>query len=143
MNHLLRSAGLAAVLALGACQARVPTATTAEASPGVPPVATVDTDFSKGRLDRANPDTVGLADLVRFHGHLCDGLVVGHLALRTALQALYPDQPVDRTNTRAVSQPSPCLTDAAVYLTGGRYQFNTFYVDPRIEGLFVVQRLDT
>ncbi|MDO6808937.1 acetolactate decarboxylase [Zobellia galactanivorans] len=100
-----------------------------------------DTDFSKGRL--GNVQDIDLNDLVKFHGHLCDGLVVGHLALQEALGELYQDGPIDRTNTRIVSQPSPCLTDAAIYDTGARYQFNTFYVSKDIDGLFTVQRIDT
>ncbi|MCK0191429.1 FmdE family protein [Arenibacter sp. F20364] len=100
-----------------------------------------DTDFSKGRL--GNIQYIDLNDLVKFHGHLCDGLVVGHLALQSALNELYPDGLVDRTNTRIVSKPSPCLTDAAIYTTGGRYQFNTFYVSDNMDGLFTVQRIDT
>lgn len=99
-----------------------------------------DTDFSKGRL--GNIQKIELEDLAKFHGHLCDGLVVGHLALQEALLRLYPDGIIDRTNTRIVSKPSPCLTDAAIYLTGGRYQYNSFYVSEDIDGLFVVQRID-
>lgn len=100
-----------------------------------------DTDFSKGRMGHIQ--NIDLDDLVKFHGHLCDGLVVGHLALQQALNELYPEGTIDRTNTRIVSQPSPCLTDAAIYITGGRYQFNTFYVSKDIDGLFTVQRIDT
>lgn len=100
-----------------------------------------DTDFSKGRL--GNIQTIDLDDLVKFHGHLCDGLVVGHLALQRALQELYPEGIIDRTNTRIVSKASPCLTDVAMYMTGGRYPYHTFYVSNEIEGLFTVQRLDT
>ncbi|RMG29041.1 MAG: hypothetical protein D6730_04570 [Bacteroidetes bacterium] len=103
-------------------------------------ITTIDTDFSKGRLGLKHQ--LALEDLAKFHGHLCDGLVVGYQALREAFKILYPSGVVDRTNTRIVSQPSPCLTDAAVYLTGGRYQFNTFYVSKDIPGLFVVQRID-
>lgn len=99
-----------------------------------------DTDFSKGRL--GNIQNIDLEDLTKLHGHLCDGLVVGYQALNEALKMLYPDGIIDRTNTRIVSKPSPCLTDVAVYLTGGRYQFNTFYVNKNIEGLFIVQRID-
>ncbi|MDZ7879793.1 MAG: acetolactate decarboxylase [Saprospiraceae bacterium] len=99
-----------------------------------------DTDFSKGRL--GNIQNIDLQDITKFHGHLCDGLVVGTQALNEALKMLYPDGIIDRTNTRIVSKPSPCLTDVAIYLTGGRYQFNTFYVSPDIDGLFVVQRID-
>lgn len=99
-----------------------------------------DTDFSKGRL--GNVQEVELQDLVKFHGHLCDGLVVANLALQQALLKLYPDGLIDRTNTRIVSKPSPCLTDAAIYLTGGRYQFNSFYVSEDIDVLFKIQRID-
>ncbi|HFA48314.1 MAG TPA: hypothetical protein ENJ95_04765 [Bacteroidetes bacterium] len=103
-------------------------------------IKVVDTDFSKGRLGLEHEIT--LEDLEKFHGHLCDGLVVGYQALGEALKVLYPGGIIDRTNTRIVSKASPCLTDAAVYMCGGRYQFNTFYVSNNIGGLFVVQRLD-
>jgi acetolactate decarboxylase len=99
-----------------------------------------DTDFSKGRL--GNIQNIELQDVAKFHGHLCDGLVVGWLGLQEALKILYPDSLIDRTKTRIVSKPSPCLTDIAIYLTGGRYQYNTFYVSAEIPGLFVVQRID-
>lgn len=99
-----------------------------------------DTDFSKGRL--GNIGSIELQDVAKFHGHLCDGLVVGWLGLNEALKTLYPEGVIDRTNTRIVSKPSPCLTDVAVYLTGARFQFNTFYVSKEISGLFVIQRID-
>jgi formylmethanofuran dehydrogenase subunit E len=101
---------------------------------------TIDTDFSKGRL--THQQTISLKDLEKFHGHLCDGLVVGALAMQQAMKVLYPNQPIDRTNLRIVSKPSPCLTDVAIYITGGRYQFNTFYVDTVFNGLYIVQRID-
>ena len=97
-----------------------------------PTIKVVDTDFSKGRLGLEHE--LNLEDLEKFHGHLCDGLVVGFLGLKEGLNELYPNGIVDRTNTRIVSKGSPCLTDAAVYLTGGRYQFNSFYVSNDIDG---------
>lgn len=100
-----------------------------------------DTDFSKGRLGLRHEIT--LSDLEQFHGHRCDGLLVGFLGLKEGLAKLYPDGIVDRTNTRVVSKSSPCLTDAAIYLTGGRIQYNTFYVSDAIKGLFIIQRIDT
>jgi acetolactate decarboxylase len=105
-----------------------------------PEFETIDTDFSKGRLNHKQKITIN--ELEKFHGHLCDGLVVGALAMQEAMKILYPNQPVDRTNLRIVSKPSPCLTDVAIYLTGGRYQFNTFYVDTDFEGLYIIQRID-
>ncbi len=100
----------------------------------------IDTDFSKGRLTHLQK--IDQEDLVKFHGHLCDGLVVGALAMQEAMRSLYPHQPIDRTNLRIVSKPSPCLTDVAIYLTGGRYQFSTFYADSTIDGIYNVQRID-
>jgi formylmethanofuran dehydrogenase subunit E len=105
-----------------------------------PEFETIDTDFSKGRLNHKQAITIN--DLEKFHGHLCDGLVVGALAMQEAMKELYSNQPIDRTNLRIVSKPSPCLTDVAVYLTGGRYQFNTFYVDTEFQGLYIIQRID-
>lgn len=105
-----------------------------------PEFETIDTDFSKGRLNHKQKITID--DLEKFHGHLCDGLVLGALAVQEAMKELYPNEPIDRTNLRIVSKPSPCLTDVAIYLTGGRYQFNTFYVDRDFEGLYIIQRID-
>lgn len=105
-----------------------------------PTIQTIDTDFSKGRLN--HEQTITLEDTARFHGHLCDGLVVGFLGLKEALLQLYPNGIIDRTNTRIVSKSSPCITDIAIYLTRGRYQFNTFYVDDSISYPYIVQRTD-
>ncbi len=106
-----------------------------------PMIKVIDTDFSKGRLTLEHDLT--LEDLEKFHGHLCDGLVVGFLGIKEGLDVLYPDGIIDRTNTRIVSKSSPCLTDVAVYITGGRYQFNSFYVDNSIEdGFYIIQRKD-
>ncbi len=100
---------------------------------------TNDTDFSKGRL--GFQQEVELDDLVKFHGHLCDGLMVGAMGLNEALQHLFPDGVIDRTDLRIVSKSSPCLTDVAVYLTGARFQYNTFYVDDTIDGIYIIQKI--
>lgn len=106
-----------------------------------PTITVIDTDFSKGRLTLEHKIT--LNDLEKFHGHLCDGLIVGFLGIKEGLDVLYPNGIVDRTNTRIVSKSSPCLTDVAVYITGGRYQYNSFYVDNTItNGFYIIQRKD-
>lgn len=104
-------------------------------------IKTLDTDFSKGRLK--NEQTISVEDVSKLHGHLCDGLVLGFIGLREALYQLFPDSIIDRTNVRIISKSSPCITDIAIYLTGGRYQFNTFYVNDTIPYLYIVQRIDT
>ncbi|HRD37642.1 MAG TPA: formylmethanofuran dehydrogenase subunit E family protein [Bacteroidia bacterium] len=105
-----------------------------------PSIKVLDTDFSKGRLQ--NVQTITLNDAVKLHGHLCDGLVVGFLGLKEGLCKLYPDSIIDRTNNRIVSKSSPCLTDIAIFMTGARYQYNTYYVSDSIKYQFVVQRID-
>ncbi len=106
-----------------------------------PTIKVNDTDFSKGRLGLVHE--LSLDDVERFHGHLCDGLVVGFLGVKEGLDVLYPDGITDRTNTRIVSKSSPCLTDVAIYITGGRYQFNSFYIDNTIKnGFYILQRID-
>lgn len=105
-----------------------------------PKVAVNDTDSAKGRL--GFHQTVDFSDLVKFHGHPCDGLMEGMQSLQLGLKVLYPDGVSDRTNTRIVSKSSPCLTDAALFLTGGRMQYGSFYVDDELDGLYVLQRID-
>jgi acetolactate decarboxylase len=61
-----------------------------------PAFETIDSDFSKGRLN--NKQIITINDLEKFHGHLCDSLVIGALAMQEAMKKLYPNQPVDRTN---------------------------------------------
>lgn len=104
-----------------------------------PSMEVLDTNFSKGSLNYKQ--TITLNDVVKFHGHLCDGLVVGFLGAKEALYKLYPDGLIDRTNTRIISKSSPCLTDVAIYLTGGRYQFNTFFVSDSINYIYIIQRI--
>jgi len=105
-----------------------------------PSIKVLDTDFSKGRLQ--NIQIITLDDAVKLHGHLCDGLVVGFLGLKETLYKLYTDSIIDRTNNRIVSKPSPCLTDIAIFMTGSRYQYNTFYVSDSIKYQFMIQRID-
>ena len=95
-----------------------------------------DTDFSKGKL--GNLQTVTLDDVAKLHGHLCDGLVEGFLALQWALEELFPNQAVDRTALFIISKPSPCLSDVALYLSGARYQYGNYYVSNDFEGLFII-----
>jgi acetolactate decarboxylase len=103
-------------------------------------IQVLDTDFSKGRL--LHQQEISLWDIQKMHGHLCDGLVVGFIGLREALYELYPDSIIDRTNTRIISKSSPCIGDVGLFISGGRYQFNSFYVDNSISGIYQVERID-
>jgi hypothetical protein len=73
-----------------------------------------DTESSHGRYAQ-EAKTILVKDLVKFHGHACNGLFRGVMALSMALTTLFPDGVVDRTDLRVLSRNSPCLGDVAAY----------------------------
>ena len=102
----------------------------------------IDTRSAQGRLDR-RPKEVGVADLVLFHGHACDGLLRGMWAMRALADVAFPGRPFDRSDLLVVSKNSPCLGDVAAYLTGGRARFGTHRLDDALGVGFRVQVLST
>lgn len=111
-------------------------------SPYVPVFLVLDTESSLGPYAKKTK-TVTLADLVKMHGHPCDGLVTAACALSVGLRELYPDGVVDRTDTGGVCNNSPCYGDAVEYLTGGRIRFGTQKIDPSLGNEFIVCRFST
>jgi formylmethanofuran dehydrogenase subunit E len=99
-----------------------------------------DTESSHGRYAERTK-TITCKDLAKFHGHACDGLFRGALALSRGLAALFPDGVIDRTDLRVLSPNSPCLGDVAAYLTGGRVRFGTQDVRDEKGVWFIVQRI--
>ncbi len=102
-----------------------------------------DTVNKYGRYDAALK-TVTLADLMKFHGHFCGGLVEAAGALRLAFDQIFPDGVVDRTDLRIASNNSACGGDVAAYLTGARTRFGSHLIDKTLTASeFVVQRVST
>ena len=146
---------LALLIALGACSSAPPTQPSEPVkdtgwyefawlsdSPHAPIFAVMDTESALGPYaERAKIITLG--DLVRMHGHACDGLVVAAAALSVGLAELYPDGVIDRTDTGCISNNSPCFGDVAAYLTGGRIRFGTQKIEPKRGMSFVVYRFST
>ncbi len=88
--------------------------------------------------------TITLADLIKFHGHFCGGLVESAGALRLAFDSLFPSGVIDRTDLRIASNNSACGGDVAAYLTGARTRFGSQLIDPKLtESEFVVQQVST
>ena len=108
----------------------------------IPVFRVLDTESSHGRYSR-NFKEIRFEDLVKFHGHACDGLYRGSYALSVAFDALFPDGTVDRTDLRAISRNSPCLGDAATYLTGARVRFGTQDVENTPGVWYIIQRIST
>lgn len=118
--------------------------TVAEAmvAPRAPLVRVVDTESSLGPL-AGTPRTVTLEDLVRYHGHPCDGLVVAAVGLAHGLAVLFPEGVVDRTDLEVAVNGSACYGDVAAYLTGARHRYGTLVVDPKLGDEWILHRRST
>ena len=106
------------------------------------PIIVRDTDSALGRYSLATKE-IGLKDLARIHGHLCDGLVIAFLEIKAAIDKLFPEGVVDRTDLRAVSKNGSCWIDTVAMMTGARINFQTLRIDNSIGDGFVVQRIST
>jgi formylmethanofuran dehydrogenase subunit E len=111
-------------------------------APYAPSFRVLDTESSLGPYAR-QPKTITLQDLIKMHGHPCDGLVTAACAMSVGLQALYPDGVIDRTDTGCITNNSPCYGDVAAYLTGGRIRFGTQKIDPSLKNEFILHRFST
>ncbi|HXF04926.1 MAG TPA: formylmethanofuran dehydrogenase subunit E family protein [Blastocatellia bacterium] len=106
------------------------------------PIVVRDTDSALGRYSLRTKE-IGLKDLTRIHGHLCDGLVIAFVEIKAVLDKLFPDGIVDRTDLRAVSKNGPCWVDAVAMMTGARINFQTLRIDNSIGNGFIIQRIST
>ncbi|GAB4369431.1 MAG: hypothetical protein Kow0062_03350 [Acidobacteriota bacterium] len=107
-----------------------------------PVVLVRDTISSLGPLAR-EPQRVTLDDLVRYHGHPCDGLVVAAAGIAHGLSRLFPDGVVDRTDVIAATNASACYGDVAAYLTGARHRYGSLVVDRKLGDAWILARRST
>lgn len=114
----------------------------AAVAPGSAPILVRDTDSALGRYS-LRPKALGLKDLARVHGHLCDGMVIGYVAIKAGLETLFPDGIVDRTDLRAVSKNGPCWVDVVSLMTGARINSQTLRIDNTVGDGFILQRIST
>ena len=101
-----------------------------------------DTESSLGPYANQTK-AITIRDLVKMHGHPCDGLVTAACALSLGLRELYPDGVIDRTDTGGICNNSPCYGDVVEYLTGGRIRFGTQKIDPSMGAEFILYRFST
>ncbi len=106
------------------------------------PIVVRDTDSALGRYNQKTK-AIGLKDLTRIHGHMCDGLVIAFVEIRGVFDKLFPDGVVDRTDLCVVSKNGPCWADAAAFMTGARINFRTLRIDASIGDGFIIQRIST
>jgi formylmethanofuran dehydrogenase subunit E len=114
----------------------------AAAAPGSRAIQVLDTDSALGRYS-LRPKEVGLKDLARIHGHLCDGLVIGFVGIKAVFDRLFPSGIVDRTDLRAVSKNGPCWVDTVAFMTGARINFQTLRIDNTVGDGFIIQQIST
>lgn len=107
-----------------------------------PEFEVLDTESALGRYATMTK-TITLKDMIKFHGHACDGLIMGAAGIRLALDELFPEGIIDRTDLRIISKNGPCFMDASAYLTGGRINFGTLDIDGSLGVGWIVQRIST
>jgi hypothetical protein len=80
---------------------------------------------TRGTQGRYYPYTysVTLKDMIKWHGHDCEGTIHAANAAKVAFEILFPDGIVDRSVLWGISGPSPCWSDAVAFLTGARLQY--------------------
>jgi len=102
---------------------------------------------TQGTQGRYYPYTypVTLKDMVRFHGHDCEGTSTAANSAWMAFKILFPDGIIDRSVLWGISGESPCWSDAVAFLTGARLQYGNlgFFKDKRYSHAIVLYREDT
>lgn len=106
------------------------------------PIQVLDTQSALGTY-AAKTKALSLIDLVRAHGHLCDGLVISYVEIKTVLKKLFPNGIIDRTDLRVVSKNGPCWVDTAALMTGARTNFATLSIEAKIGDGFIIQKIST
>lgn len=102
---------------------------------------------TRGTQGRYYPYTyaISVKDLVKFHGHDCEGLSHAAACCRVAFDVLFPEGFIDRSVIVAVTGTSPCYSDVVAYLTGCRIQYGNlfFFKDKRYGHAILLYRTDT
>jgi formylmethanofuran dehydrogenase subunit E len=66
---------------------------------------------------------VTLKDMVKWHGHDCEGTTHAANSMKVAFEILFPDGIIDRSVLKGISGTGPCWSDAVAFLTGARLQY--------------------
>ena len=88
---------------------------------------------------------VTLREIIKFHGHDCEGIVHAANSAKVAFNILFPDGIIDRSVLWGISGPSPCWSDAVALLTGARVQYGNlgFFKNKDYGHAIVLYREDT
>ena len=88
---------------------------------------------------------VTLKDMIKFHGHDCEGTSHAANNAYIAFKILFPDGIIDRSVLWGISGPSPCWSDAVAFLTGARLQYGNlgYFKDKKYGHAILLYRQDT
>lgn len=80
---------------------------------------------TQGTQGRYYPYTyaVTIKDMIKWHGHDCEGTTHAANMMKVAFEILFPDGIVDRSVLKGISGTGPCWSDAVAFLTGARLQY--------------------
>ncbi len=88
---------------------------------------------------------VGLKEIIKWHGHDCEGITHATCCCKVALDVLFPDGIVDRSVLWGISGPSPCWSDVVAFITGARIQYGNlgFFNEAQYGHAVLLYREDT
>jgi formylmethanofuran dehydrogenase subunit E len=88
---------------------------------------------------------VTIKDMIKWHGHDCEGTTHAANMMKIAFEILFPDGIIDRSVLKAISGTGPCWSDAVAYLTGARLQYGNlgFFKDRNYNHAIILYREDT
>lgn len=102
---------------------------------------------TRGTQGRYYPYTYALTikDIIKFHGHDCEGISHVACCCKVAFDVLFPDGIIDRSVLWGISGPSPCWSDGVAFLTGARLQYGNlgYFKDKKYGHAIILYREDT
>jgi formylmethanofuran dehydrogenase subunit E len=102
---------------------------------------------TRGTQGRYYPYTyaVTLKDIIKWHGHDCEGTTHVANCCKVAFDILFPDGIIDRSVLRGITGKSPCWSDGVAFLTGARLQYGNlgFFREKKYGHAIILYREDT
>jgi formylmethanofuran dehydrogenase subunit E len=88
---------------------------------------------------------VTIKDIIKWHGHDCEGITHVANCCKVAFEILFPDGIVDRSVLKGISGTSPCWSDGLAFLSGARLQYGNlgFFKKKDYNHAVILYREDT
>ncbi len=88
---------------------------------------------------------VTIKDMIKWHGHDCEGTTHAANNMKMAFKILFPDGIIDRSVLKGISGKGPCWSDAVAFLTGARVQYGNlgYFKNKDYNHAILLYRTDT